>query len=196
MLRRTAISVLALSALLLLLHAPAASAQDLSVFGSYWETDDLESTGGGGVKLGFGDGLLGMELRATYYPDLTESFETLLDEEGLGDRELEIEAIPVDLGITLGTGNVYASGGVTWFLLDSNVLEVDDEVGLYVGGGFELGRGNFGFFAEALYRQVEGTVNGELEDVGSPGDLEDLIVDDVELDLGGLVVNAGMVFRL
>lgn len=187
--------LLVLAAVALLLAAPVVSAQELSVFGSYWETEDLASTGGGGVTVAFGDGLLGMELRGTYYPDLTEDFETLLDDPGLGG-DLEIEALPVDLGLRLRFGNLYASGGVTWFLLDSNVLEVDDEVGLYVGGGVEIGRGNVAFFAEALVRQVEGTVNGELQDVGSPGDLEDVIVDDIQIDLGGPVVNAGVVFRL
>lgn len=196
MTRKIALPVLALAALTLLVPASTASAQDLAVFGSYWDTEDLEDSAGAGAKLSFGDGLLGMELRATYYPDLTERFADVLDDEELGALDLEVEAIPVDLGLTLGSGNLHAVGGVTWFLLDSNVLEVDDEVGLYVGGALEAGRGNIGFFAEALYRQVEGTVTGELDAVDAPDELDDIVVDDVEIDLGGFAVNAGVVFRL
>ena len=60
---------------------------------------------------------------------------------------------------------------------------MDDEVGFYGLAGFETG-GDTAFFAEALYRSVEGTVT-EGND----------IVSDVELDLSGLSINAGVIFR-
>lgn len=180
------------------LAAAPASATDFAIFGSYWDTEELGETAGGGIKLDLGQ-TFQLQLRASYYPDLTEDFGQLIDE----DDDLfkfEIEAIPIEAGIKLnlgGGGSVrpFIGGGATYFLLDTNFGDIEDEVGYYLTGGLELGGGGsgVGFFAEAVYRDVEGTLNFDPEEIE---DLEDVEIEDrVALDLSGLAVNAGIVFR-
>ncbi len=168
----------------------------LGLFGSYWDTDELGETAGVGLKFK-GKGFLAFELRGTYFPDLSEDFNELIGEDDPALGDLELEAIPIDAGLTINFGsqqsfNPYAGAGVSYFLLDSNVGDVDDEVGYYLLAGFELGgkSGGVGFFAEALLREVEGTFSSDLED------LDDLLIDDeIDIELGGLGVNAGILWR-
>lgn len=178
-------------------------ASDFAVFGSYLDTEDLEETVGGGVKAGFGDRFQ-LELRATYLPDLTEDFESFVDDPGddPGRFTNDIEAIPLDVGVKYNFGahqpvNVYVGGGGTYFLLDAERGEIDDEAGFYVTGGLEFARatGGVGFFAEAIYRSVEATVNRDPQDFD---DIDDIDFEDIrerDLDVGGLGVNAGLIWR-
>jgi len=189
--------VLAAAVCALALAALPAAAGELVVYGSYWDTADLAESAGVGVKLGLGSGLLGFEARLGYYPDLTEEFNDVVDEALEDDLDFEVEARPIDLGITLSFGQnaplqPFLVGGGTYYLLDTNVLDVDDEFGYYFGGGLRVGGGSFAFYAEALYRQVEGSVNGDIDD---PDDINDVFVDDFDLDLSGLNVNAGLSWR-
>ncbi len=187
------------SVLLLLtaLAAAPASATDFAIFGSWWDTEELGETAGGGIKLETGQ-TFQLQFRASYYPDLTEDFGQLIDEDD-DFFKFELEAIPLEAGIklNLGGGSVrpFIGGGATYFLLDSNFGEIDDEVGYYLTAGLELGGGGggVGFFAEALYRNVEGTLNFDPEDIEDIEDVE--IEDEVAIDLSGLAVNAGIVFR-
>ena len=179
-------------------------AGNFSLFGSWLDTDDLDESVGGGVATSFALGMeaLELELRATYFPDLTENLGDFIDDPGF-DRENDIEAIPLDIGLKYTFNpqvavNPYISGGGTYFILDADRGELDDEVGYYLAGGLEWFRpaGNWGWFAEALWRDAEGTVErdpDDLEDIGDIGDIQELLEDD--LDIGGFGVNAGVIWR-
>jgi len=177
--------------------AAPADAGEVAVYGSYWDTSDLAESAGAGVKLGLGSGLLGFEARLGYYPDLTEDFDDVIDEGFEDDLDFEVEVKPVDVGITLNflEGQAlqpFVVGGGSYYVIDTNVLDVDDEFGYYFGGGVRFGGGGLGFFVEGLYRQIEGSVNGDIDD---PGDINDVFVDEFDLDLSGLNVNAGLSWR-
>lgn len=178
--------ILVLFALCALAAGAPALAGDFGLYGSWWDTEALGSTAGGGLKYAFGDAGLRFELRGSYFPDLTEDFGELI-EDGTGDAE--VEAVVPEAGITYNfapaaRAQFYLGGGLSYYLLDINEFDIDDEVGWYGLAGFILGdaRGP-AFFAEALYRDVEGTVTGSS------------LEDDVTLDLSGLSANAGVLFR-
>ena len=186
-------TVLCLAIFALLVTAPSAFAGELGLYGSYWDTDALGETAGGGAKWAFGDGPVQFELRGTYYPDLSEDFGQLVDN---GTGNFEVEAIVPEAGVTFGFGpgtnfRPYAGGGVSYFLLDTNRYDVDDEVGFYGVVGAEIGAesGGVAFFVEGAYRWVEATVENEddIDDIG--------LQEDVDLDLNGPTINAGVVFR-
>ena len=178
-------------------------ASDFAVFGSYQDTEDLEDTVGGGIKTNFGE-VFQLELRATYLPDLTEDFASFVDDPGEdpGRFTNDIEAIPLDAGLKYnfapGAGvNPYVGGGGTYWLLDAERGEVDDEAGFYVEGGLEFSRaaGGMGFFAEAIYRDVEATVSRDPENFDDLDDVEFDRIRERDLDVGGLGVNAGLIWR-
>ncbi|MEZ5330889.1 MAG: hypothetical protein R2991_02290 [Thermoanaerobaculia bacterium] len=179
--------ILALFALTALAAGAPALAGDFGLYGSYWDTDALGETAGGGLKYAFGDAGLRFELRGSYFPDLTEDFGQLIDD-GTGDAE--VEAVVPEAGITYNFApesntQFYVGGGLSYYLLDINEFDIDDEVGYYGLAGIVLGGAGDGpaFFAEAMYRSVEGTVT------------DDALEEDVDLDLSGLSANVGVLFR-
>ena len=178
-------------------------ASDFALFGSYLDTEDLDQSVGGGVRAGFGNRFQ-LDLRATYFPDLTEDFESFVDDPGTdpGRFQNDVEAIPVDVGLKLNFNpdegwNPYVGGGATYWFLDTERGEIDDEAGFYLAGGIELARatGGVGFFGEVIYRDVEATVN---RDPDAFDDLDDVEFDAIrrrDLDVGGIGVNAGLIWR-
>jgi hypothetical protein len=190
-----------LSILALLLTTVPAAASELALFGSYWQPSDFEDTAGGGLLLGFGSGAVQFELRGTYYPDITEDLNDLLDTDDDDLDDFELKAIPAEAGIVFNfarDSNVspYIGGGATYYILDSNIGEVDDEAGFYVKGGIRAGGGGgggVGFVAEALYRNVEGSVKFDPQDFGDIDDVD--FEDEFDLDLSGFAANVGIVFR-
>lgn len=184
-------NILRLALLTLLISAPAAFAGELGLYGSYWDTDALGETGGAGAKWTFGDGPVRFELRGTYYPDISENIGQLVGDTSTGN--FKVEAIVPEAGISFGflpneSFRPYVGGGVSYYLLDTNRFEVDDEVGYYGLLGAEFGAENssVGFFVEAAYRWVEATVtNDEIDNIR----------DDATFDLNGPTVNVGVVFR-
>ena len=192
--------VLASALAFLVVGGAPAMATDLNLFGSYWQTGDFDDTFGGGVRLGFGDGPVQFELRGSYFPDIAEDFEQLFDSDSEFEDQFEITAIPLEAGVTFNFGgsetfNPYIGGGASYILLDTDIGEVDDEVGFYVVGGFKAARddGGVGFFAEAIYRNIEGQVNFDPEDFDDVDDVD--FDDDFDLDLAGIGANVGIVFR-
>lgn len=185
---------------LLAFTAGPAAASDLSLYGSYWQPSDFDDTAGGGLRLGFGDGVVQFELRGTYYPDITEDLNDLLDTDDDELDDFELKAIPAEAGIVFNFAqgsNVspYIGGGATYYLLDTNVGEVDDEAGFYVVGGIRAGGadGGVGFLAEAMYRNVEGSVKFDPQDFEDIDDVD--FEDEFDLDLSGFAANIGIVFR-
>lgn len=190
--------LLCVAAITLLTSAPSWAA-GFEVFGSYWNTSDVEDTFGGGIGLAIplGGAGLDLELRGTYYQELTdEPFGNLFedDEEFFEDESLEV--LPVEAGLRYnfaerGVFNPWIGAGVSYMFLDSTRegIDVDDETGYYVSLGSRFGD-NDGprFFAEARYRSTEATVRRERD-----GDGVD-IDEDVAIDLDGVNVNAGILF--
>lgn len=197
-------TVILTAAALLVLAASPAWASDFSVFGAYQDTEDLEDTVGGGVKAGFGDNLQ-LELRATYLPDLTENFSSFIHDPGVDPNgfENDIKAIPVEAGVKYKFGldqaafAPYVGAGGSYYFLDAERGEIDDEAGFYVEGGLELGRpgSNFGFFAEAIYRDVQAKVTHDPDEFDEFDDVDLAELRKRDLDVGGLGVNAGVTWR-
>jgi hypothetical protein len=182
--------LLALATMLAIAGSTPAHGGEFSLFGSYWDTADLNHSGGVGVKFASGSGLLGFEARGGYYPDLNKDIKALLGDPSSPLPDLEVKAIPVELGLNLhftrnASVDPFLSGGISYYFLDSNELDISDEFGYYLGGGVELGGGGTAFYAEALYRKLSGTID----------DNNDPDFDRVDVDLGGLTLNAGVVWR-
>ena len=160
---------------MLLVGASLSYGSGLGVFVSQWDPDEegLDSTTGGGAKLSFGD-TFGLELRGSYYDDDI------------------LTLIPADVGLFLSLPigdsplTIYAQGGATWYFLDSDAGDVDDEAGWYAGGGLELELANgIALFAEAQYRKLEYTA---LDD--SADDLEEN-----DVDIKALTYAGGLLFK-
>ena len=151
----------------------AQSESTVGVYGSWWDTDEADDAFGIGAK-----GRLGMfELRGTYYEDLTSN------------SIVEVEAMPIDAGVAFNFApdmaiNPFVGAGVSYFLLDTNVGDIDDEVGWYAVVGGELGMAEgISLMAELMYRDVEGTV----EDGG--------VTSQPDIDLSGITANVGAAWR-
>ena len=162
--------------LLVLIFAAAAPAfaGSFGVYGSYWDGNDPGSTYGGGVRIGF-DFLKWMELEfhGTYYSDFSQD---------ISSQDFSLTALPVDGGLRFNLlpkskVNVYVGGGVTYYFMDTNLGSLDNEFTYYGEGGLEFG-GKTKFFAEALWRSLDTTVNQ------STGD--------TDVDFSGISVNAGI----
>lgn len=170
----------------LIAGAPA-MAGDLGFYGSYWDTDALGETAGGGARFLLGDSALRFDLRGSYFPDLSEDFDQLVDD---GSGEIEVEAVVPEAGVAYNfapgnTTQFYLGGGLSYYLLDVNERDIDDEVGYYGLAGLSLGGAGDGpaFFVELMYRSVEGTVR------------DDEIEEEVDVDLSGPSANVGVLFR-
>jgi hypothetical protein len=179
-----------LIALVLALLAPASSFAEISVLGSYWDTEDAGETYGLGARIDFT--LVPQQARFEISASYFEEFErTVIVEEMDLDIGFELEAIPIDLGFHLDIGRpggFYVTLGGTYFLLDTSAGEIDDEVGYYGTLGLVLGRKAF---LEVTYRDVDGTVQSLDFDELVP-DLE--LSDELGVDLGGVGVNLGFRF--
>lgn len=186
-----------------LMFAVPATAGEFDVFGSYMSTDDFDDSWGAGIRTGwqFGMSPLGMEVRASYFPELGTDLDDLVDEiDAPGDffDQQDVEAIPLDLGVTFKIADtVHVGGGVSYVMLDSDFGDLDDETGFYGVVGFRTARAEgVGFFVEGLYRTIEASVDpDDFDDVDDPDDVPDLFTDDVAIDLDGFTVNAGVTFR-
>lgn len=162
-----------------------ATAADLAAFGSYWDTTDADQAFGFGTRLRFARFV---ELRATYFRDATADAEP-------DSLDFDVSVIPVEAGLVFQFAedapfSPYVGGGGGYYLLNSSDVEIDDEVGWYAVAGADFGRLSSGlaFNVEAIYRSMEATVTDD-ED-GLPG-----IDEEVDFDLSGIGLNAGVVFR-
>ncbi len=162
--------------------ALAQGGNSVGAFGSYWNTDQGGDTWGGGVKGRFGM----FELRATYFDDVTR-------DRGGALRAIKIQDVPVDAGVAFNFApqmpiNPYVGAGVSYHLLDSNIGNIDDEVGWYalLGGEFGMAEG-MSLLAEVTYRDVTGTV----KDLSGGT----LIQDRTNVDLSGFGANVGVAWR-
>lgn len=172
-----------LAVMVLALVAGPAAAADFGLFGSYWNTDDADEAVGVGGKFRFARIV---ELRATYFNDVTADTEP-------ESRDFELRALPFEAGLAFSFApgarfSPYVGGGAGYYLLDTNRGDVDDEVGFYAVLGADIrGATGLGFMVEAIYRNMEATVRGDLDD-------DPRVDDEVDIQLGGLGVNAGLVW--
>jgi len=152
--------------------------------GGYFSHIDTED---GGESDGFGGKLVlnysesaSLDIRAALFDD----FENIDD----------LELIPVEIGLTFFLGKLdqfrpYLGLGAGYYLLDSELAEIDDEIGWYGTFGLQLPVADtLSLFVEGQYRQIEGTYEG------SDFDLDNFNNDRADLDLEGLSLNAGILF--
>jgi hypothetical protein len=160
------------------LAAPA-SARNLKVFGTYWDTSDVGTYYGGGVRYTFSE-TLGLAV------GVTGAFDG--DEFDLGDLELDnVDTTAWDLGFHVSINELfYFNVGATYYQFDSNLGDADNEWGYYGLLGATMGGQRFRFFIEAVYRDVDATIRYD--------DL-DVILDEVTVDLSGFSANAGLEWR-
>jgi hypothetical protein len=185
----------------LAVFAVPAEAQ-FKIYGSYWSPGDLDEVGGGGIGFGipFGESGLSLDLAATYYQELSDEplRNAFDDDEGVFQDE-GLEVLPVDVGLHYnfaprGMFSPWIGAGGTYFLIDTtrNNFEIDDETGFHVSAGTQIGqRDGVNFFAEAIYRSTESTLRRSEDDFPDPSDS----VDEVDIDLDGVAVNAGISWR-
>ena len=185
--RKTLTAVLGLIAALSL----PATATQVGLFASFYETDEFSDTFGFGfrtqkelVDTVFGD------IRATYYRDLTRKVDG-----GRGDLPrlpFDVEDIVIEAGLSWAffatpTLHAYIGGGGSYHVLSAdgtadNNPRLDNEFGWYVQLGGEATLGDaWGIFAEVLYRDVTVTLNPRNAIHGRE-----------ELDLSGFAVNIGL----
>ncbi|HVS66544.1 MAG TPA: outer membrane beta-barrel protein [Thermoanaerobaculia bacterium] len=193
-----------LGALVLALFlAPAAGASgSFSLYGSFWETDALDDTFGGGLAFGIPiTERLALDLRAAYYQELeSDSFDEFIDDVFDDDqnvfRENSLEVIPIEVGVRYNfvpreTVNVYVGGGLAYYLIAADLGEVDDELGAYALLGAQFGDpAGISFLLEGQYRKVEGSIRDRDGELGNRD-----LTDAVDVDLDGFAVNAGVVWR-
>ena len=189
-------------ALLCCLAGSPAWSGTFSIFGSYWDTDEAGEAGGAGVGVGIPLGqVVDLELRGTYFEELSEDpLEALFDPDDPVFRDFSLTVVPIEAGLRVKfmpgqAFTPYLSAGAAYYLLDIDRGELDDEAGWYAGLGAMFGDGQgIDFFAEALYRGVEATVELDPEDIDDIDDI-DFQGDQVDLDLAGPAANVGVVWR-
>ncbi len=203
--RKTLSSVVTVVALLAASTSPAA-AVDFGIFGSYWDSDDLGGAFGlgGRIWVDINDDL-DFEVSAQWLEEFEDN-STLLEPTPLPafvfSAMTEVEAIPVDLGLTYSFGDegqgFFIGGGGTWASLDGEIVitdpslpggiielgGVDDEFGWYAKLGYEA----HDLFVDLLYRDLSATVEG-LAAVPLAG-----IPSKIDIDLSGFQVNLGWRF--
>jgi outer membrane protein with beta-barrel domain len=181
--KKTAI-VGALTALGLGLLGGPARAADFGVFGSYQDTQDADSGYGGGVKLDFARFIT---LRASYFGDVTSN------ERFANGNDFKLRVVPLEAGLQYkfqpdADFSPYLGGGASYFLLDTNRGNIDDELGWFAVAGADIKtHHSFGVTLEAIYRSVDATVH----DNGS----STTVSDRVKLQLRGFGANAGLVWH-
>lgn len=180
--------------------AAPSTAADFSIYGSYWDIDVAGETAGGGITLGipFTENL-GLDLSATYFEQLTDDpLANAFDSDDPIFQRQGLNVTPLSAGLRWNFAanqsfRPYLGGGVSYFLLDSDFGEVNDELGYYaaLGAGFGNPDG-MSFFAEAIYRSAEAEVELDPDELDDIDDIE--VRDTATFDLDGLGINAGLRF--
>ncbi len=191
-------SVLAVAFLATLVPAPAA-AFDVALMGAWWEVAEIPATAGGvagidengGDAAGFGARVSFNVSRATMI-DISVFYFEELEQDDL-DNPTNIldsarggtEIIPIDLGMRYGKGPFKLGGGITYFNIDAPPgRAIDDEIGWYAKIAYEFGKADTRFFVEGMYREVDSTIDPDTNETR----------DEIDLDLGGIQVNLGIMF--
>lgn len=154
---------------ILLFSSTKAMAIDLYGFGSYWDKKDVDGTWGGGLGLSIGlfTDYLRLDGRAYFF-----------ENSDLGTDELKL--VPFDVGVQVhllpdGQLDPYLLGGVSYVYVDADVIDVDSNLGGYVGVGLDLalGASPVKIFGEALYRfnEIETNFDEDIDVSGFTGNV-------------------------
>jgi hypothetical protein len=145
-----------LVAILMLFSAPS-RAGSLSAYGAYWDSKDADASWGAGLRVGFDlTKMLELEFHGTYFPSFND--------DDFGSQSIDITAVPVDGGLKLNflpdkTVNPFVGAGVSYYFLSVNPGSVDDETGVYIDGGLDIGKKDgTRFFAELMWRKVDTSI--------------------------------------
>lgn len=184
-----------------LVGASPALAGDFAVLPAYWDTDAAGQTAGGGIALGLPfNPTVGIEMRATYFEELGDdplaaAFDS--DDTVFQDRGINVAPLELGLRVHLTQSDVfqpYLSGGGSYFLLDSDFGEVDDELGYYAALGANIGdREGASFFIEGIWRKATAQVRLDPEELDQIDDLD--VEDRADIDLDGVGANLGVRWR-
>lgn len=139
------------------LFAIPAQAGTVGVYGSYWDTDEADSSWGVGVRTGFDFfDWMELEFHGTYYPDLQGN--------NIGLPEsLDISAIPVDGGLKFkfspkSAADFYLGAGFTYYFLDTKDGSIDNSTGWYAEAGLDFGKRHTRGFIEAVWRTMDTSI--------------------------------------
>ena len=193
--KQTFLAVAVVAALGAAAAAPAAAqiSGDVAAYGSFLSPQDANNVYGGGAKVRIGI----FEFRGTYFDRISTPHVFSNCPPFCGGQRFTIRDVPVEAGLNFKllhdeVFKPYVGGGASYDFLSGNnntFANIKDEWGWYAvaGSDFVVSNG-FGFFAEAQYRRVRGTVREANTDNVS-------LSDNVPLQLGGIGVNAGIVFH-
>ena len=176
--------------LLLLACAPLSYGAGLGVFWAQIDAEDLGESDGLGINFNFRvDPSRSVDIRYSEFDDFDTS-------DSIGSYEITpIEAIYLIKLNPMSGLDPYLGAGVGYYLqeaegADGNELDLDDEFGWMLVGGFTYAvSDSIHLFGEAVYRKVEGKVDGAELDIGGVDS------DDADLDMAGIGFNAGIVIR-
>ena len=198
MTKRICLHIVILAAAVIAIGAAPTFATDFALYGSYWHTDVAGDAGGAGIALGIPfNETLGLELRGTYYEELTDDpLENIFDSDDPVFQERGIKALPLEAGLRLSfapgaTFRPHIVGGVSYFLLDSDFGEIDDEVGWFAGLGATIGDGDGAeFYVEANYRKAEAEIQLDPQDLDDIDDID--VGENARFDMDGVGANMGV----
>lgn len=154
---------------LVLFFSPQSLAFDVYGFGSYWDKKDADGSWGGGLGLSIPlfTEYLRLDGRAYFF-----------ENSDLGTDELKL--LPLDIGLQghfLPHGRIdpYILGGISYVIADADLIEVDSNVGGYIGAGLDwaLGDSIVKLFGEALYRfnKIETDIGDDIDVSGFTGNI-------------------------
>src|SRR2546425_3987485 len=118
-------------AAVLFVSAPA-RAGSFGVYGSYWNSDQADSSWGGGGKVGFTFvKFLELEFHGTYYPSFTTD---------VAGQAVDVNAKPLHGGLRVnllpsGPINPFVGAGVSYYFLNTAQRSVDNQTAIYGNSG-------------------------------------------------------------
>ena len=164
------------------LATPAWAGAGFSLFGSYWEVNDDGQTLGIGGRVSFGGEKWIFDLTGTWNPSVDNI--VIVEDPVVVDK---LQTVPVDLGVrylfpTSGSFRPYVGAGGSLFYNNLNNGRIGTEPGFYGLLGFNVGKRDMKFFAEAIYRVATADViyDSHINPVAET------------VDLGGFGVNVGL----
>ncbi len=81
----------------------------------------------------------------------------------------DLGADPLEFGARYFIGDFYLGGGVTYWVFDDALEDIDADVGFYGLVGYKWVPDNWGWFIEATYRDGEAEIFDITIDVSGPG---------------------------
>jgi len=153
----------------------AGSMAELGVFGSYLDSDDLGTGYGGGAKL---------EVKPTDWLSVDGRASLIFFD------DFDISMIPLEAALRLNVPMLgerivpYVGVGAGYYLFEADDVDLDNNVGYFPLVGLEVGLRRVALFAEARWLFLQTDTDAGLGELG-----------DLDADVDGLGINAGLLFR-